>query len=58
MTPRVKGLERILLMVAARQMWNNGHAIGEIAKAMGRSVSTIRSWIKTTGITNLRRRPE
>ena len=56
--PKLTDLERIQLMAAARKLWNNGHTPEEISGAMKRNVDTVRRWIKTTGVTDLRRRRE
>ena len=59
MTPRyVSQIERVQLMASARKLWNNGHSPKEIAAAMQRTEDTVRRWLRTTGVSDMRRRRE
>lgn len=47
--------EKLVKMLAVRLVWNNGATLAEIAKATGKSQSTIRRWLRTTGVKKVRR---
>jgi uncharacterized protein YjcR len=46
----------ICAMIVARQGYNSGQSVTEIAALAHKSPATIRKWLRNTGLTNLRRK--
>jgi DNA-binding phage protein len=50
-----KGYFRAVAIMAARNVWDAGVGISDLAAQAGRSESTIRRWLKTSGLRTLKR---
>jgi predicted transcriptional regulator len=51
-----KGYFRTVATMAARDVWDAGASVGELAVQAGKSESTIRRWLKTSGLHTLKRK--
>lgn len=56
--PRTPKFADIVRMACARGCWNGGASVKEIAGVAKVSTSTVRCWLKNTGLTTLTRRKQ
>jgi len=51
-----RGYFRVIAIMAARDVWDAGVGVSDLAVQAGKSESTIRRWLKASGLRTLKRK--